>query len=152
MSYYEGQSAPEVIRGDDALATFWRRFSAQLLDSLLIVLAATIIVAFSGATYDYEYLVLLVLELGYFTLFEGSPRGQTPGKSLMRIRVISFDTGGPIGYSRAFVRSIGRLVSSIPLYLGYLWMLWDPESQTWHDKMARSVVINVDPPAPAGFS
>ncbi|MFM8387932.1 MAG: RDD family protein, partial [Actinomycetota bacterium] len=24
--------------------------------------------------------------------------------------------------------------------LGYLWMLWDSEKQTWHDKMVSSVV------------
>jgi uncharacterized RDD family membrane protein YckC len=27
--------------------------------------------------------------------------------------------------------------------MGYMWMLWDPERQTWHDKMAGSIVVRV---------
>ena len=37
--------------------------------------------------------------------------------------------------------TIGRIIASIPCYLGYLWMLWDKESQTWHDKIANDVVV-----------
>jgi uncharacterized RDD family membrane protein YckC len=33
------------------------------------------------------------------------------------------------------------IVSAIVFLLGYLWMLWDPEKQTWHDKAAGSVVV-----------
>jgi uncharacterized RDD family membrane protein YckC len=36
---------------------------------------------------------------------------------------------------------LGSLVSGWVFYLGYLWMLWDSEKQTWHDKMVSSVVI-----------
>ena len=32
----------------------------------------------------------------------------------------------------------------IPLFLGYFWMLWDREKQTWHDKMAGSVVVDLN--------
>jgi uncharacterized RDD family membrane protein YckC len=59
----------------------------------------------------------------------------------MRIRVVSIDDGTPIGSQRAFVRSLARILSIIPLYLGYLWMLWSPEHQTWHDKIASAVVV-----------
>jgi uncharacterized RDD family membrane protein YckC len=31
--------------------------------------------------------------------------------------------------------------SAIPLYLGFLWMLWDNKKQTWHDKAAGTVVV-----------
>lgn len=48
-----------------------------------------------------------------------------------------------IGYHRAFIRCGWRIVSAIVSLLGYLWMLWDNEKQTWHDKMARSVVVSV---------
>ena len=58
--------------------------------------------------------------------------------------MIDLATGGPIGNSRAFIRYIGRFVSTIVFLLGYFWMLWDPEKQTWHDKFAGSVVVPVD--------
>jgi hypothetical protein len=53
------------------------------------------------------------------------------------IRVIGFAEPGPIGYGRAFIRAIGRYISAIALLIGYLWMLWDDERQTWHDKACR---------------
>ena len=52
-------------------------------------------------------------------------------------------TGSTIGYGGAFIRVIGKIVSGIACLLGYLWMLWDPEKQTWHDKFADSVVVPV---------
>ena len=43
---------------------------------------------------------------------------------------------------RSFATSGGSR-PAIVICLGYLWMLWDPEKQTWHDKMAGSVVVPV---------
>ena len=46
--------------------------------------------------------------------------------------------------SAGVIRYIGRIVSGIVIFLGYLWMIWDGEKQTWHDKMAGSVVVPTD--------
>jgi uncharacterized RDD family membrane protein YckC len=81
--------------------------------------------------------------IAYYAYFEGSASGQTVGKRAMKIRVISSIDGGPIGFGRGLLRYIGRIASSIPFGLGYFWMLWDPERQTWHDKIASSVVVPV---------
>jgi uncharacterized RDD family membrane protein YckC len=40
-------------------------------------------------------------------------------------------------------RYFGRILSGIACFLGYLWMLWDPEKQTWHDKLTNTVVVPV---------
>lgn len=97
------------------------------------------------------YALGLLISVGYFVYFEGGPTGQTLGKRALGIRVVDFDTGGQIGYGRAFIRWIGRIVSGIVIYIGYLWMLWDREKQTWHDKFAGDVVVPVSsypvPPA-----
>jgi uncharacterized RDD family membrane protein YckC len=77
----------------------------------------------------------------YLGLCEGGPDGQTMGKRAAGIRVIDAAGGGPIGTGRALVRAIGRYVSFPPFMLGYLWMLWDRDHQTWHDKLADTVVI-----------
>jgi uncharacterized RDD family membrane protein YckC len=37
------------------------------------------------------------------------------------------------------------------LYLGYFWMLWDREAQTWHDKLASTVVVPISA-YPLGYS
>ena len=54
------------------------------------------------------------------------------------------NNAGPIGFGRGVIRYLGRIVSTIPLFLGYFWMLWDRESQCWQDKFANDYVVPVD--------
>jgi len=133
-------------RGSGPRAGFWRRFAASFIDGILIgVITIVLDLALKGV----GSVVGLVIDATYFTVLEGGVRGQTFGKSAMGIRVISLSDGQPIGYGRAFIRFIGRIVSAVVIYIGYLWMLWDRESQTWHDKFAGSVVVPVsDYPLP----
>jgi uncharacterized RDD family membrane protein YckC len=119
-------------------AGFWLRFFAALIDGIV---AAVVLAVLTSALKGAGYAIGLVATIAYFVLLEGGPTGQTLGKRALGIRVISFQDGGPIGHGRAFIRYIGRFVSSIVIYLGYLWMLWDKERQTWHDKFANAVVV-----------
>ena len=133
-------------------AGFWQRFGAALIDGLLLGAVNSILFAvLKGPGYGLGILVSLT----YFTYFEGGPNGQTLGKRALNIRVIDFQAGGPIGYGRGFIRWIGRYVSGLVFLLGYFWMLWDREKQTWHDKFANDVVVPtsaypVVPPAAGG--
>jgi uncharacterized RDD family membrane protein YckC len=121
---------------------FWRRFAAKLIDWILLGIIDTILaVALSRGLY---YALSLIINYGYFTYMEGRQAGQTLGMMALGIRVYDFARGGPIGYGRAFIRAIAQILSAIPLFLGYFWMLWDREKQCWHDKLAGSVVVPVD--------
>lgn len=132
--------APQPIKGPSGpRAGFWIRFGASFLDGLILSVPYIVVTIAAGPGTGYT--VYLLASAAYFTLLEGSPRGQTIGKRACGIRVIDLAAGGPIGSGRAFIRWIGRFVSTIVLMLGYLWMLWDREKQTWHDKMANSVVV-----------
>jgi uncharacterized RDD family membrane protein YckC len=127
-----------VARGPRA--SFLQRLGAAFIDGIIVGIPTLILLlAFKGA----GYALGILLSVAYVVYFEGGPTGQTFGKRALGIRVYDFAQGGPIGYGRAFIRWIGRIVSSIPCYLGYLWMLWDKEKQTWHDKFANSVVVPV---------
>ena len=119
-------------------ASFGRRLVAAIIDGILLGVVGAIFYAISRTL---GYVVQLLLTIAYLTYLEGSPSGQTVGKKAMGIRVIDFRTGGSIGYGRAFIRWIGRYVSAIACLLGYFWMLWDKEKQTWHDKFANDVVV-----------
>lgn len=122
-------------------AGFWRRFAAAFVDGILLAIVNVILRAIAGSGGGTG--IGTLASLAYFTYFEGGPTGQTIGKRALGIRVIDFGGGGSIGYARAFIRWIGRFVSAIVFLLGYLWMLWDAERQTWHDKFANSVVVPV---------
>jgi uncharacterized RDD family membrane protein YckC len=129
-------------------AGFWIRFPALLIDLILMGIVTTLLFGIRPVEPRWVRFVLEALSvattLGYFTYFEGSPSGQTIGKRATNIRVIDFNTGGPIGYMRALGRSVIAYFISTIFFLGYLWMLWDKEKQTWHDKAASSVVVPTD--------
>ncbi len=121
-------------------AGFWRRFVAALLDGIILGVIGGILGAILTDSDNAASGTGVILGILYYTYFEGSS-GQTLGKKALGIRVVDIAGGGSIGFGRAFIRYIGRIVSAIPLLLGYFWMLWDKEKQTWHDKFARSVVV-----------
>ncbi len=123
-------------------AGFWKRFGASFIDGIILYIPLIVFIAAKQIAVGYA--VYLILSIAYYTMLEGGPTGQTLGKKALGIRVYDARQGGPIGYGRGFIRWIGRIVSSIPFLLGYFWMLWDKEKQTWHDKMAGSVVVPVD--------
>jgi len=121
-------------------AGFWKRFAASLLDGIIVTAVSVPFLVIEPALY---YVVSILGGIIYYSVLEGGAKGQTIGKMALGIRVIDLGRGGPIGVGRGFIRYIGRIASSIVLMLGYLWMLWDKEKQTWHDKMAGSVVVPV---------
>jgi uncharacterized RDD family membrane protein YckC len=120
-------------------ASFGTRFVAALIDVILIGVVGGVSRAIF--TFALAQLVSTLAGLAYYTYLEGSPSGQTLGKRAMNIRVVDIATGESIGTTRALIRYVGRIISAIPCGLGYFWMLWDNEKQTWHDKLATSVVV-----------
>ena len=141
MTTPEYQAPPVSTQGPSGpRASFGRRFVAALIDGILLGIVSGILTALNR---NLGYAVETLLSLAYFTYLEGSSSGQTIGKKAMGIRVIDFAGGGSIGHGRAFIRWIGRFVSGIACLLGYFWMLWDKEKQTWHDKLATTVVVPV---------
>ena len=132
-------------------AGFFRRLVAFALDWLTLSIIADI-VSFAyrfGSSAEREMLRMDIamgfsaaLFLLYFTLFTGEG-GQTLGKMVLGIRVQGTD-GSPVGYGRAFVRTLGYIVSFFfTTFLGFLWVLWDRKKQAWHDKIAGTEVVKV---------
>lgn len=85
-------------------------------------------------------LVSTAAAIFYWGKLEGE-RTQTWGKRVMNIRTLRASTGAPIGFGRAVGRLFARYLSGQLCSLGYLWMLWDDNKQTWHDKIVDSIVV-----------
>jgi uncharacterized RDD family membrane protein YckC len=97
----------------------------------------------TGSTVALFWFILLlgiVAAILYYGLTEGRT-GQTVGKRALGVKVLDARTGTPIGVGRAIGRYFAKFLSAIPCGLGYLWMLWDPNQQTWHDKIVGSWVV-----------
>jgi len=153
-------------------AGFGARFGAFLLDSLILIVPMGVLAyifvlrnsdftcstttttsgTFSstnctfGGSFFVRYAVLGLIWLVVGVLYYVIPisrGGQTPGMKVARTRVVDATTGGPIGIGRSLGRFLMRsYISGLVCYLGFLWMLWDDRSQTWHDKAVRSIVVN----------
>jgi len=119
---------------------FWARFGAVFLDGLIVGTPARIIGAAISPVAG--FVLQIVALLVYVAVLEGGPTGQTLGRRILSLRVVDATTLQPgIGPGRAIGRYFAKFLSGIVLGLGYFWMLWDPRKQTWHDKLASTVVV-----------
>jgi uncharacterized RDD family membrane protein YckC len=161
------------LRIDDllhlALAPWWKRFLAFLIDSLVLGTGVIIIFTIIGATtrntnsstnntasagqlavgFVGLFVLFSIPYMLYYGIMNGSKRGQTLGKMALSIAVRDARTGGPIG----FWRGVGRyaitivfyVVLVVPYIIDNLSPLWDARRQAWHDKVVHTVVVDLKP-------
>ncbi len=112
---------------------------APLYDALASVDEDTVVAAFEQLQSDMIVMNLLIsacYNVALMTWFNG----QTLGKMFLRIRVIKANRRRFTLWDALLRNVFGYTVSQIFL-LGYLWAIVDDYEQTWHDKMARTFVI-----------
>ena len=78
----------------------------------------------------------------YFVLF-WSVTGQTPGLRAMRLRVVA-GGGEPPSVGRSSIRLVGLLVAIVPLFAGFVPVLFDARRRGLHDYLAGTVVLYAD--------
>ncbi|MEP6504665.1 MAG: RDD family protein [Betaproteobacteria bacterium] len=144
------QAQPTGLVGEVEYVGFWARVGASLIDSIATLgLIVVLSVWFYGDHPDTKAV------LGDFTINWIVPaiavlifwfaRGATPGKMVISAVIVDADTFGPPTPWQLVGRYLGYFVSSIPLFLGLIWVGIDARKQGWHDKMARTVVIRRRP-------
>jgi uncharacterized RDD family membrane protein YckC len=156
-------TTPENIPITYDLAGVGSRFVATLVDTMITVavetgmLLAVLLVARIAPVASFldqlqndviAYLFALVFlfysinVVGYPLLFEAIWNGQTPGKRLVGIRVIS-DDGGPLTLVAAIIRNVLRVVDSLPIYyiIGAAVMLLDQKSRRLGDLAAGTLCV-----------
>lgn len=90
------------------------------------------------AVYALAYLALVCV---YF-LISMLSMSQTPGMQIYGLRAVSREES-PLLPDEALQRSLGYLVSVLPLFFGFLWAFIDPEHLTWTDKVSGTFVKRV---------
>lgn len=68
----------------------------------------------------------------------------TPGKMLLRMKVVDAKTLEPLSDLQILMRLAGYMVTTVGLCIGFLWIGIDKRRQGLHDKLAESVVIRTD--------
>ncbi|WP_459758404.1 RDD family protein, partial [Mycobacterium riyadhense] len=67
--------------------------------------------------------------------------GSSIGKSILKFKVVSENTGQPLGFGMSVVRQLAHFVDAVICYVGFLWPLWDPKRQTLADKIMTTVCL-----------
>jgi uncharacterized RDD family membrane protein YckC len=123
---------------------FWIRLAATIIDYLIITVAIVILRFLVQAVFSYLLMLQFLLPWLYYWLFVGIS-GQTPGKMVVGIKVVNAQGNIP-GLGCAALREIlGKLLSTIALYLGFIWIALDSNKQSWHDKIADTYVVKSGP-------
>ncbi|MDT8339519.1 MAG: RDD family protein [Sulfurimonas sp.] len=89
-------------------------------------------------TFVLEYMAVKVVYQAFFVMQYGA----TLGKIVMKIRVIELGTMQKPNVVVALNRAVVRVISEMMFYLGFVWGVMDPTRQTWHDKSAKTLVVN----------
>jgi uncharacterized RDD family membrane protein YckC len=149
---------PEQIPLEFPLAGIGSRFLAIALDTLIQAVAFFVVFFSAGLILPTVtrwtprawtwvaaaiILSLFVLYSGYYALFEIFWNGQTPGKRLVRIRVIG-DSGRPISPYEAIGRNLLRIVDQLPGFyvVGIISVFLTPQNKRLGDIVAGTVVVH----------
>lgn len=76
----------------------------------------------------------------YCAIMEGSTLQGTLGKRMLGLRVTDLQRR-PLSMARSIGRNFAKIVSLLPLGLGFLWALWSKDRQGWHDMIAGTLVV-----------
>ena len=79
--------------------------------------------------------------VGYFVVF-WSAAGETPGNRLLQIRVCRAVDGAPPSAGAALLRFAGLIIAALPLFAGFLPILFDERRRGVQDMLARTVVVS----------
>ncbi|MFN0071906.1 MAG: RDD family protein [Chloroflexota bacterium] len=126
-------------------AGFVPRLVSLIIDVVILIVVQLVLAvvlsvlgdAGSSLAQGLGVLIALAYDVYFFT-----STGQTPGMKVMSIKLVNA-SGEIITMGQAIVRVVVAYISGIALGIGYLWMLWDGNKQTWHDKAATSFVVRV---------
>lgn len=135
--------SPPISAATLPRATFWIRTGAMLLDAVLIGMVV-------GFTSDIlpRFLqfnhgpggVLIVLAAYGAAMWK--TKGTTIGGIVCGLKVVRLDDR-PIDWPTAIVRALGCFLSMAVAGLGFLWVVFDADRQSWHDKIAGTTVVRV---------
>lgn len=129
--------AQKVKNSDEALGDVGERFLALLIDGFVLALIAGLLFGGMGNAGGGLW---LVINVAYHWFFWTRQDGQTPGKRIMNLRVVKED-GSELRDVDALIRAVAYNVSGFLFGLGYLWALLDSKQRTWHDLLAKTIVI-----------
>lgn len=146
------ETQQRLYREGMRLASIKKRSFAFFIDEMLLSLL--LILALGDSFFDaktveemilltnqfvLEYMAIKVIYQAFFVMQYGA----SVGKLLVKIRVVEMNSLQTPNVVVALNRAVVRVLSEMLFYLGFLWGSLDPLRQTWHDKSAKTLVVDV---------
>jgi len=117
-------------------AGFWIRFAAALLDFLMVAIVVNVVLrAHDGPG-------LLFLLLAAYSVVMWKNKGTTIGGVICGLKVVRLDDR-PLDWTIAIIRALSAFLSFFVAGLGFIWVAFDDDKQSWHDKVAGTTIVRV---------
>ena len=141
-------------------AGFWIRTGAAIIDTILmLIIILPILTAIYGTNYWvsesfiqgfwdvlFNYILPAIIVIIFWVY-----KSATPGKMATKLTIVDAKTGCKPSTGQFIGRYLGYFVSTIPFFLGIIWVAFDRRKQGWHDKLAGTVVIRNNRSEPVKF-
>jgi uncharacterized RDD family membrane protein YckC len=129
-------------------AGFWARAAALIADIAIVTLFGLVLIVGASIAGDamalVAMLVCLLVALLYWPLLECSALQATFGKQLLGIQVTDME-GGRLSFVRSLLRNLAKIVSLLPLCLGFLPAGFTARKQALHDMIVSCLVVRSGP-------
>ena len=133
-------------------ASIWMRLLAHVIDNLLLTFGMCAVAIAVGFAVGFAhlpawpftilvYLLSIIATWVYYTTMESSASQATVGKIAMGLKVIDED-GQKISFARANGRFFGKILSALPLNIGFLMIGFTQKKQGLHDVLAGTYVVD----------
>jgi uncharacterized RDD family membrane protein YckC len=133
---------------------FWVRLVALTLDNAVIFVILLAAVVGLGSVFSMTgmgivvgtiiWVVITFLPLLYWPVLESSGWQATVGKRIMGLQVTDAD-GARLSFVHALLRMLAKIVSSIPMGLGFLIAAFTARKQALHDIITKTLVVRTGP-------
>ena len=139
-----------LYRENIKLASVSKRAIAFMIDELLLSLVFVIALfdSISSVKDSLEMIEAIESSTFYFAIakiayqtFFTYKYGGSLGKIYMKIKVVDINSLEYLDFFSSLNRAVVRIISEMFFYLGFLWGVLNPTRQTWHDLIAKSIVI-----------
>ncbi len=119
------QMQPELMLQDITMVTFLK----MLYKSGLI-------------TYMLLMQLIIIFFAGLYVVYFWYKKGATPGKMLLRCKVLDAKTGEGISIKQGIIRFLSIPLSILPLLIGLFMIDFTKKRQALHDKIAGTIVVS----------
>jgi uncharacterized RDD family membrane protein YckC len=121
---------------------FLTRAVALIIDFIILGIVGNVLnsIVFGGDAIRGNGLTTLLGVAYYMYFWSSYGHGQTIGSRALSIRVVK-TSGSELTLADAFIRYVGLILSFLCVFIGVIWVAFDPNKQGWHDKIAGTYVV-----------